>query len=85
MERSVIRAGREACRRVYEFSLRQLILDSLLFFMSMLLGSYAPFEGVSPFGTACVMAAWFIGLNPYFACMGAAAGYLLSGSYICGT
>lgn len=83
MERSVIRAGREACRRVYEFSLRQLILDSLLFFMSMLLGSYAPFEGVSPFGTACVMAAWFIGLNPYFACMGAAAGYLLSGSYIC--
>ena len=69
-------------RRVYEFSLRQLVLNTALLLMSALLASYSPFEGVSPFGAACVMAAWFIGLNPYFACAGAAAGCLLSGGYL---
>lgn len=46
---------------------------------SALLGSYAPFEGLAPFGAAAVMAAWYAGLDPSFAAAGAAAGCLLGG------
>ena len=58
-----------------------LVSCAFLLLISMLLASYAPFEGISPFGAACVMAAWASGSDPYFACAGAVLGYMLSGSY----
>ena len=84
MERSAWSAEYEGVSgaRPYGSSLRAMLSNSALAALCVLLGSYTPFEGVSPFGTAGVMAAWFIGLDPYFACAGALVGYLLSGSYI---
>ena len=66
--------------RVRPFTLRVLMQDCVMFAVSALLASYAPFEGVSPFGAACIMAAWYTGLNPYFACSGAILGVLLGKS-----
>lgn len=60
------------------FSFEMLLPNAALFIISALLGSYSPFEGVSPFGAASVMAAWYSGFDPYSACLGAAIGYLLN-------
>ena len=73
--------GTKPRRRVYSFSPSVAVSNAALLAVSVLLSAYAPFEGISPFGTACIMAAWFAGANPYIACMGAIAGYVLSGSY----
>ncbi|MBO4848254.1 MAG: SpoIIE family protein phosphatase [Clostridia bacterium] len=43
-----------------------------------LLASYSPFEGISPFGIAVVIAAWYAGADPYSAAVGAALGYSLT-------
>lgn len=68
-------------RRRAPITLAALIPDCAMLAASALLASFAPFEGVSPFGAACIMAAWYSGLNPYFACVGAIAGSIASGSY----
>lgn len=60
-----------------------LVSDVLLFLFSMLLASYSPFEGVSPFGHAAVFAAWYMGLDPYSSCLGAVIGYFLAHDYAC--
>ena len=69
----------KAQNRLYSFSPSVLIMNLGVLCLGLLLGSYSPFPGISPFGTACVMAAWFSGANPYFACFGAILGSLLSG------
>ena len=53
----------------------------LIFCLSAVLSLYSPFEGISPFGTASIIAAWFSGISPYFASLGAATGYILSGRF----
>lgn len=58
-----------------------LIPNIALMLVSALLASYAPFDEVSPFGAACVMAAWTSGADPYFACTGAVLGYVMTGNY----
>ena len=68
-------------RRLYSFSPSVAASNAGLLIMSLVLSAYAPFEGISPFGTASIMAAWFAGANPYIACIGAAVGYIASRSY----
>ncbi|MBR3383416.1 MAG: SpoIIE family protein phosphatase [Clostridia bacterium] len=68
-------------RRLYSFSLPAALSYAGTALLSMLLGAYSPFEGMAPFGAACVMAAWFAGSNPYAACLGNIAGALIAGNY----
>ena len=68
-----------ARRRSGALTHSMLLPSAALFLFSALMGSYTPFEGLSPFGTACVIAAWYAGANPYFAAAGAALGYALAG------
>ncbi len=49
--------------------------------VSALLAAYRPFEGIAPFGAACVIAAWASGESPYPACLGAVLGHALSGGW----
>ena len=62
-------------------TLSSLIQNSSLLLFSLLLGSFTPFEGMSPFGAAAVMASWYSGMNPLFACAGAVVGYCLAGNF----
>ncbi len=64
-------------------SMPLLVSGAAMFLFAMLLGSYSPFEGVSPFGAAAVFAAWYMGLDPYSACLGAVLGYFLGGEPAC--
>lgn len=74
---------RRLSRRVQlKFDAGALLSDAALFLVSLLLASYSPFDGLSPFGAACVMAAWAYGCGPYSACAGAVLGYALSGSWV---
>lgn len=72
-------------RPVLISDLALLIPDIAFSLYSCLLASYSPFEGISPFGMACVLASWYSGPDPYFACFGAALGYFLSGNYPLGS
>ncbi len=49
--------------------------------LSALLAAYRPFEGIAPFGAACVIAAWASGESPFPACFGAVIGHALAGSW----
>ena len=49
--------------------------------VSALLASYSPFEGIAPFGLACIIGAWYSGSDPYPAAFGAVLGYLLLRSF----
>ena len=49
--------------------------------VSLLLAAYRPFEGIAPFGAACVIAAWASGESPYPACFGAMLGHAITGSW----
>ncbi|MCR5611010.1 MAG: SpoIIE family protein phosphatase [Clostridiales bacterium] len=62
-----------------------LVPDIVFMLFSALVGSFSPFDGVSPFGTACVIAAWYSGFDPVMSCLGASAGYFLSGNYAYGS
>ena len=69
----------------FRVTFSMLLSDAALLLFSLLLGSYSPFDGVSPFGAACVLAAWYSGLDPYSACIGAVIGYFISGNYAYGS
>lgn len=56
--------------------------NAALFALSALLASFRPFGGAAPFGAACVIGAWFAGVDPYSACAGAVLGHLLSRGYV---
>ena len=62
-----------------------LLSEAALFAFALLLGSYSPFDGASPFGAAAVFAAWYTGLDPYPACLGAAIGHFIGKSPAFGT
>ena len=49
--------------------------------IAALLALYAPDSGIAPFGLGCAAGVWYAGISPYFACLGAFAGYLAGGSY----
>lgn len=49
--------------------------------VSALLAAYRPFDGIAPFGAACVIAAWASGESPYPACLGAALGHAFTGGW----
>ncbi|MCR5808582.1 MAG: SpoIIE family protein phosphatase [Clostridiales bacterium] len=76
-----VKAGAKAKPRERAFSLSLLIFDSALALISLLLASFAPFEGISPFGMACVLACWYSGADPYFGALGAAVGYAVTGAF----
>lgn len=56
--------------------------NAALFLISALLASFTPFEGAAPFGAACIIGAWFAGVDPYSACFGAVLGHLLSRGFV---
>ena len=46
-----------------------------------LLALYCPMGTIAPFGLGCISGVWYAGVCPYFACLGAFAGYAVSGNY----
>ena len=79
--KSVGRHKSDSRESLREISCSMLFSGILIFCLSAVLSLYSPFEGISPFGTASIIAAWFSGISPYFASLGAATGYILSGRF----
>ena len=75
----------ESKKRTGRLTLSLLVPDVVFMLFSALVGSFSPFDGVSPFGMACVIAAWYSGFDPVMSCIGASAGYFLSGNYAFGS
>lgn len=68
-------------RLIGAFNGTMLCTGILLFISAGLLSLFTPVLGVAPFGAACAAAAWYAGIDPYFACLGALTGSLISGNY----
>ncbi|MBQ3849812.1 MAG: SpoIIE family protein phosphatase [Clostridia bacterium] len=79
--KSVGRHKSDSRESLRELSCSMLFSGILIFCLSAVLSLYSPFEGISPFGMASIIAAWFSGISPYFASLGAATGYILSGRF----
>ncbi|MBO4384758.1 MAG: SpoIIE family protein phosphatase [Clostridia bacterium] len=83
LETGSIAGGQKKKAGRLSFSL--LVPDVVFMLFSALVASFSPFDGVSPFGTACMIAAWYSGFDPVMSCIGASAGYFLSGNYAFGS
>ena len=77
--------GKRGRRRGVRITFSMLLPDAAFMLFSALLASCSPLDGISPFGAACLLAAWHSGMDPVFACVGAVAGYFISGNYVFGS